>query len=74
MYRIIRELLHLIILKKCAHTVASLGTVWLIYSCAAVSSPGGGPKDQIQPILISADPKEGSLHFSGEPLDLRFSH
>ncbi|SUZ51917.1 uncharacterized protein METZ01_LOCUS4771, partial [marine metagenome] len=60
-------------MKKCAYIIASLGTAWLIYSCAAVSSPGGGPKDEIPPILISAEPEEGSLHFSGGPVVLSFS-
>ena len=60
-------------MKKCTYIIASLGTAWLIYSCAAVSSPGGGPKDEIPPILISAEPEEGSLHFSGGPVVLSFS-
>ncbi len=60
-------------MKKCAYIIALLGTAWFIYSCAAVSSPGGGPKDEIPPILISAEPEEGSLHFSGGPVVLSFS-
>ena len=60
-------------MKKYSYIVASLGTIWLIYACAAVSSPGGGPKDEIPPILISAEPEDGSLHFAGGSVVLSFS-
>ena len=44
-----------------------------IYSCAAVSTPEGGPKDITPPELISSNPKSGSLQFKGGEVILSFS-
>ena len=44
-----------------------------IYSCAAVSTPEGGPKDNTPPELISSNPKSGSLQFKGGEVILSFS-
>ncbi len=64
---------HLIILKKCTYTFGLLGIAYLVYSCAAISPPGGGPEDEIPPALISAEPEAGSLHFEGGMVTLIFS-
>jgi len=64
---------HPIILKKLNLTVVLLGAAFVIYSCAAVSAPGGGPVDETPPAFISALPEAGSLHFEGGPVVLRFS-
>jgi len=45
----------------------------LIYSCAAVSAPEGGPKDETPPQLISSDPESGTLQFKGGKVTLSFS-
>ena len=44
-----------------------------IYSCAAIQSPPGGPKDNIPPILLHSIPENGSINFSGGKVDLVFS-
>lgn len=44
-----------------------------IYSCAAVSAPDGGPKDNTPPELISSNPESGSLYFKGGEVTLSFS-
>jgi len=44
-----------------------------IYSCAAVSAPEGGPKDNTPPELISSNPESGSLYFKGGEVTLSFS-
>ena len=44
-----------------------------IYSCAAVSTPEGGPKDDTAPQLISSNPESGSLQFKGGEVILSFS-
>lgn len=45
----------------------------LIYSCAAVSAPEGGPKDETPPQLISSNPESGTLQFKGGKVTLSFS-
>ena len=45
----------------------------LIYSCAAVSAPEGGPEDKIPPQLLSSNPESGSLQFKGGDVTLSFS-
>ena len=46
---------------------------FLIYSCAAVSAPGGGPEDKTAPELISTTPEAGSLQFKGGKVAVSFS-
>ena len=45
----------------------------LLYSCAAVSAPEGGPEDKISPQLISSNPESGSIQFKGGEGTLSFS-
>ncbi|MBC8345701.1 MAG: Ig-like domain-containing protein [Candidatus Marinimicrobia bacterium] len=45
----------------------------MIYSCAAVAPPDGGPKDEIPPQFVSATPKAGSLYFKGGEVSIKFS-
>lgn len=45
----------------------------LLYSCAAVSAPEGGPEDKISPQLISSNPESGSIQFKGGEVTLSFS-
>ncbi|MEJ7643154.1 MAG: Ig-like domain-containing protein [Chryseolinea sp.] len=42
-------------------------------SCARVTSPTGGPKDSIPPILIQSNPKHGEINFIGQQIDLTFN-
>lgn len=51
---------------------------WFIYaifclSCARQSSPTGGPKDTIPPVLIKSVPPNESIHFKAKELQLEFS-
>jgi len=45
----------------------------IIYSCAAVSPPRGGPEDKDPPELVASDPEKGSLKFKGGKVKLIFS-
>ena len=45
----------------------------MIYSCAAVATPDGGPKDETPPQFISAMPEACSLHFKGGKVSIKFS-
>jgi hypothetical protein len=51
---------------------------WFIYaifliSCARQSSPTGGPKDTIAPVLIRAIPKNEAVNFNAKEIELIFS-
>lgn len=51
---------------------------WLIYplfllSCARQTTPTGGPKDSIPPVLISSLPKHEQINFKGQTIQLEFS-
>ena len=48
-------------------------SVLLLYSCAQVVSPTGGPKDVVPPKLIKATPESKSLHFSAKSIVLEFN-
>jgi hypothetical protein len=41
-------------------------------SCAVIVPPSGGPKDSIPPVLVSALPKDSTLHFTGNKIVLTF--
>jgi len=66
-------LIYPFILKRFSKVIALMGIALMIYSCAAVSSPGGGPEDETPPAFISAIPEGGSIHFEGGIVTLKFS-
>lgn len=49
---------------------AALGA--LVYSCATIVAPTGGPKDITPPKMISSEPKNLSANFAGNKLVLNF--
>ena len=59
--------------KKFILSLSVFYGIYNIYSCAAIQSPSGGPKDNIPPILLSSDPESGSTRFSSGKVDLVFS-
>ncbi len=55
-----------------------VGLHWFIYPlfmmcCAKTTSPTGGPKDTIPPILIKSIPEKGSTKYNGKEIQLLFS-
>jgi uncharacterized protein (DUF2141 family) len=51
---------------------------WLLYplfviSCAKQTSPTGGPKDTIPPVLVRAIPPNEAINFKGRSIELEFS-
>ncbi|RXK81983.1 Ig-like domain-containing protein [Filimonas effusa] len=53
--------------------LAVLGSyVSSVSSCANIIPPGGGPKDSLAPVLLSAVPKDSTRHFSGNRIVLHF--
>lgn len=47
--------------------------VCLIYSCANVVPPSGGPKDAKPPMIIESYPSQRQVNFVGKSLSLRFN-
>ena len=45
----------------------------LVYSCAAIAPPSGGPNDEIPPKFINSTPESGSTQFKGGVVILKFS-
>src|SRR6476620_8886992 len=41
--------------------------------CAQVVAPTGGPRDSIPPVLLTANPKEGTTNFTGKKITLDFN-
>lgn len=48
-------------------------TIFLLAACAKQSSPTGGPKDTIPPVLVAANPKDEAISFSGTRVELEFN-
>ena len=59
--------------KKFILPVAVFYCIYNIYSCAAIQSPSGGPKDNTPPILLGSIPESGTINFEGGRVELMFS-
>ncbi len=59
--------------KKFILPVAVFYCIYNIYSCAAIQSPSGGPKDNTPPILLASIPESGTINFEGGRVELMFS-
>ena len=59
--------------KKFILPVAVFYCIYNIYSCAAIQSPSGGPKDNTPPILLASIPESGTINFEGGKVELMFS-
>lgn len=57
---------------KLKQIFAILSTSIIVASCASVSSPEGGPKDENPPILKSSTPKDQQLNVKGNTISLTF--
>ncbi|MEM0940847.1 MAG: Ig-like domain-containing protein [Bacteroidota bacterium] len=56
-----------------ATTFLLVATHLIFQKCANISSPNGGPKDTIPPILINSIPLNGTINFANTELELEFS-
>ncbi len=59
--------------KKFILFIIGFGCLCVFYSCAAIQSPSGGPKDNTPPFLLSSIPESGSTGFTGGKVELLFS-
>jgi hypothetical protein len=44
--------------------------ILLIYSCAKIGNPTGGPKDRVPPVVVETVPKEKETNFSGKKIEI----
>ena len=44
----------------------------MLYSCANIGTPEGGPRDYTPPVLLKCSPANGSKNFKGNKLELTF--
>jgi hypothetical protein len=47
--------------------------ILVLYSCANIIPPTGGPRDSLPPVLIKAEPADSSLHFNANRITLTFN-
>ena len=47
--------------------------LFFFFSCAAIQSPSGGPKDEIPPEVVKITPPDKSINFKGGKIKITFS-
>jgi hypothetical protein len=47
--------------------------LFLIMSCAKISSPTGGPKDTEPPVIVKSEPENGTVMFRGKSFSVTFN-
>ncbi len=50
-----------------------LAVAFLLYSCASLTTPTGGPKDTTPPILIKSSPDSNQINYKGKTVELTFN-
>ena len=46
--------------------------VSLIYGCASMRTPDGGPKDKTPPVVLKMEPKNMTTNFVGDKVSIEF--
>lgn len=59
-------------MKSKLKIILTILTPLLIWRCATVTTPMGGPKDEKPPVLISSSPKSNTKNFKGKTIQLSF--
>ena len=59
-------------LRKLIYAV-SVAVIWtVLYSCASIGNPEGGPQDKLPPIFIKSSPEPNALNFNKNKIELSF--
>jgi len=62
------------VVKRVLHIVASvLIPLILVYSCANMGMPKGGPKDKTAPVIVKSIPEFNQLNFKGSKIRITFN-
>jgi Bacterial Ig-like domain len=59
-------------MKITVKTISAILLLLFIYGCARISSPKGGPQDDIPPTLISSLPDSAQINYKGNTVALTF--
>lgn len=59
-------------LRSLAHIVVVALLGFVLWSCANIGSPEGGPRDYRPPVLVKSSPPAGTLNFKGNKVQLTF--
>ncbi|MDD6779219.1 MAG: Ig-like domain-containing protein [Bacteroidales bacterium] len=59
-------------MEKTAYIVTAMLVALLLYSCANIGRPEGGPRDMDPPIFMGADPKPNALNVKKNKVELVF--
>ena len=59
-------------LKKAFKYTLLIAVLALLYSCANMKRPTGGPQDMLPPIMVKSKPPINSLNFDGEKVEIEF--
>jgi len=52
--------------------ILSLILILVIYGCARISAPKGGPVDETPPILLASEPDSAQINYKGNTITLQF--
>ncbi|MEO5782488.1 MAG: Ig-like domain-containing protein, partial [Ginsengibacter sp.] len=53
--------------------IVSIGEIQsMISGCAQIMAPTGGTRDTLPPVLVSVNPKQPAINFSGNRINLYF--
>ena len=49
-----------------------LGMAAMLWSCANIGSPSGGPRDYTSPVVLKSNPAPRSVNFKGKKVTIQF--
>ena len=59
-------------LRRLTYVLLALAAGLLLWSCASIGSPEGGPRDYTPPAVTKSDPKPGTVNFKGTKVKSNF--
>ena len=59
-------------LTSTTHIVVAVIVTLLLYSCASIGTPEGGPRDYAPPVVVKASPQQGALNVTKNRFEITF--
>ncbi len=59
-------------LRSIFHIVMAIAALAVMYSCASIGNPEGGPQDRTPPIFVRSNPKPNEVNFNKQKIELTF--
>jgi len=60
------------VMRYCLFALAGLLLAFLLYSCASMGNPNGGPYDETPPRFLSSKPLPGQTNYTGSKIEILF--